>query len=91
MRGEDVELIACHDQRDEMAPYERLLSDAMRGDQMLFAREDSVDEAWRVVEPVLGNATPLYQYESGTWGPAEADRLLTNGGWFNPEQDWACD
>jgi len=91
MRGEDVELIACHDQRDEMAPYERLLSDAMRGDQMLFAREDSVDEAWRVVEPVLGNATPLYQYESGTWGPAEADRLLTNGGWFNPEQNWACD
>ena len=91
MRGEDVELIACHDQRDEMAPYERLLSDAMRGDQMLFAREDSVEEAWRVVDPVLGNATPLYQYESGTWGPAEADHLLTNGGWFNPEQNWACD
>ena len=67
MRGEDVELIACHDQTDEMAPYERLLGDAMQGDQMLFAREDSVDEAWRVVEPVLGNATPLYQYESGTW------------------------
>jgi glucose-6-phosphate 1-dehydrogenase len=92
MRGEDVELIACHDQRDEMAPYERLLSDAMRGDQMLFAREDSVEEAWRVVEPVLGNATPLFEYDSGTWGPAEADRLLTDGaGWFNPEQDWACD
>ncbi|MGH7509701.1 MAG: glucose-6-phosphate dehydrogenase [Gemmatimonadales bacterium] len=91
MRGEDVELIACHDVKDEMAPYERLLGDAMRGDQMLFAREDSVEEAWRVVEPVLGNATPLYQYDSGTWGPAEADRLLQNGaGWFNPEQDWAC-
>jgi glucose-6-phosphate 1-dehydrogenase len=91
MRGEDVELIACHDQKDEMGPYERLLSDAMRGDQMLFARQDSVEEAWRVVEPVLSNATPLYQYDSGTWGPAEADRLLTDGGWFNPEQDWACD
>ena len=91
MRGEDVELIACHDVKDEMAPYERLLGDAMRGDQMLFAREDSVEEAWRVVEPVLGNATPLYQYDSGTWGPAEADRLLQNGaGWFNPEQDWSC-
>src|ERR671914_91138 len=91
MRGEDVELIACHDRSDEMKPYERLLGDAMRGDQMLFAREDSVEEAWRVVEPVLGNATPLYQYDSGTWGPAEADRLLQNGaGWFNPEQDWAC-
>ena len=92
MRGEDVELIACHDRADEMGPYERLLRDAMRGDQMLFAREDSVVEAWRVVEPVLGRATPLFQYESGTWGPAEADRLLLNGpGWHNPEQDWACD
>jgi glucose-6-phosphate 1-dehydrogenase len=92
MRGEDVELIACHDQTDEMTPYERLLGDAMRGDQMLFARQDSVEEAWRVVEPVLGRATPLFQYESGTWGPAEADRLLQDGaGWHNPEQDWACD
>ena len=90
LRGEDVELIACHDQKDEMGPYERLLGDAMRGDQMLFARQDSVEEAWRVVEPVLGNATPLYPYDSGTWGPAEADRLLSHGGWFNPEQDWAC-
>jgi glucose-6-phosphate 1-dehydrogenase len=91
MRGEDVELIACHQVKDEMAPYERLLGDAMRGDQMLFAREDLVEEAWRVVDPVLGNATPLFEYESGTWGPAEADRLLQNGvGWFNPEQEWAC-
>jgi glucose-6-phosphate 1-dehydrogenase len=91
MRGEDVELVACHDASDEKKPYERLLSDAMRGDQMLFAREDSVEEAWRVVDPVLGNATPLYQYDSGTWGPPEADRLLENGaGWFNPEQEWAC-
>jgi glucose-6-phosphate 1-dehydrogenase len=91
MQGEDVELIACHDRSDEMAPYERLLRDAMRGDQMLFAREDSVEEAWRVVDPVLGSRTPLFEYESGTWGPAEADRLLQNGaGWHNPEQDWAC-
>jgi glucose-6-phosphate 1-dehydrogenase len=91
MRGEDVELIACHDVKDEMGPYERLLRDAMRGDQMLFARQDSVEEAWRVVEPVLGNATPLYLYDSGTWGPKEADRLLADGAaWFNPQQDWAC-
>ncbi|MBA3554867.1 MAG: glucose-6-phosphate dehydrogenase [Gemmatimonadales bacterium] len=91
MRGEDVELIACHDRADEMAPYERLLGDAMRGDQILFARQDSVEEAWRVVEPVLGGATPLVEYESGTWGPAEADGLLQNGaGWHNPDQDWAC-
>jgi glucose-6-phosphate 1-dehydrogenase len=91
MRGEDVELIACHDQADEMGPYERLLRDAMRGDQSLFARQDTVEEAWRVVDPILGSATPLLEYESGTWGPAEADRLLQNGdGWHNPAQDWAC-
>jgi glucose-6-phosphate 1-dehydrogenase len=91
MRGEDVELIACHDFKDQVGPYERLLGDAMRGDAMLFAREDSVEEAWRVVEPVLGNATPLHEYDSGTWGPQEADRLLQNGdGWFNPEQEWVC-
>jgi glucose-6-phosphate 1-dehydrogenase len=91
MRGEDVELVACHDQKEEMAPYERLLGDAMRGDQMLFARQDSVEEAWRVVDPVLGNATPLYEYDGGSWGPKEADRLLDNAaGWFNPEQEWVC-
>ncbi|MEO6058142.1 MAG: glucose-6-phosphate dehydrogenase [Gemmatimonadales bacterium] len=91
MRGEDVELIACHDGTDEMKPYERLLRDAMRGDQMLFARQDSVEEAWRVVEPVLGGAAPLVEYASETWGPAEADRLLHNGAaWHNPEQDWGC-
>ena len=92
MRGEDVDLIACHDQVDEMAPYERLLGDAMRGDQTLFAREDSVQEAWRVVEPILGQLTPLYEYEAGTWGPAEANRVV-NGerGWHNPEQEWSCE
>jgi glucose-6-phosphate 1-dehydrogenase len=58
---------------------------------MLFAREDLVEEAWRVVGPVLGDATPVYPYESGSWGPAQADRLLQDGaGWFNPDQDWAC-
>ena len=91
MRGEDVDLIACHDQSDEMAPYERLLGDAMRGDQTLFAREDSVLEAWRIVDPALGQATPLHEYEPGTWGPAAADRLVAHGrGWHNPEQEWAC-
>jgi glucose-6-phosphate 1-dehydrogenase len=91
MRGEDVDLIARHDQADQMAPYERLLGDAMRGDQTLFAREDAVLEAWRIVEPVLGQATPLHEYERGTWGPAEADRVVSDGrGWHNPEQRWAC-
>ncbi len=76
---------------DDMAPYERLLGDAMRGDQMLFAREDSVEEAWRVVEPVLGRTTPIFKYQPGSWGPAEADCLLQDGArWHSPEQDWAC-
>ena len=89
MRGEDVDLMAYHQQPDEMAPYERLLGDAMRGDQMLFAREDSVQEAWRVVEPVLGACTPLYEYTPGSWGPDEASRLVNHGTtWHNPEQHW---
>ena len=89
MRGEDVDLMAYHEQVDEKAPYERLLGDAMRGDQTLFAREDSVQEAWRIVEPVLGGCTPLHDYAPGSWGPAAADALMTNGGaWHNPEQHW---
>ena len=91
MKGEDVELLACHEHTDEMPPYERLLGEAMEGDQSLFARQDAVEAAWRVVEPVLGSATPLHLYDGGTWGPAEADRLLRRGdSWHNPEQDWAC-
>jgi glucose-6-phosphate 1-dehydrogenase len=91
MRGEDVDLVACHDQTDEMAPYERLLGDAIRGDQTLFAREDTVLEAWRIIDPVLGQDTPLYEYDPGTWGPAEADRILDGArGWHNAEQEWAC-
>ena len=83
--GEEVELIARHHSGDEMAPYERLLGDAMRGDATLFAREDSVEEAWRVVDPVLGNVTRVYRYEPGTWGPREANALVAHqGGWHNP-------
>ena len=70
---------------DEMEPYERLLGDAMAGDAMLFAREDAVEAAWAAVQPILGNATPIHEYEPGTWGPAEADRLTADvGGWHNP-------
>jgi glucose-6-phosphate 1-dehydrogenase len=83
--GEDVELIARHHSGDEMTPYERLLGDAMRGDAALFAREDSVESAWRVVDPVLGNATPVYEYQPHTWGPPEANQIITgDGGWHNP-------
>jgi len=89
MSGEDVDLMTYHEPDDEKAPYERLLGDAMRGDQTLFAREDAVQEAWRIVEPVLGPCTPLYSYEPGTWGPDEANRLVNHGTtWYNPEQEW---
>lgn len=85
MIGRPVELIACQHSAEEMLPYERLLSDALRGDPALFAREDGVEAAWSVVDPVLGKVTPIYEYEPGTWGPAEADRLMAGeGGWHNP-------
>ncbi len=70
---------------DEMSAYERLLGDAMAGDQTLFARQDAVEAAWSVVDPVLGDATPIHPYQPGSWGPAEADRLTADvGGWDDP-------
>jgi glucose-6-phosphate 1-dehydrogenase len=85
MAGEEVELIAHEQPGDQMSPYERLLGDAMRGDAMLFNREDAVEAAWRVVDPVLGNRTPVFEYESNTWGPHQADAIAPDpGGWHNP-------
>jgi len=85
MVGEAVELLVRHMAGDEMTPYERLLGDAIRGDPMLFVREDAVEAAWHVVDPVVGNATPVHEYEPKTWGPAEADQVVAaNGGWHNP-------
>ncbi len=72
---------------DEVDAYERLLGDAMRGDAMLFVREDAVEAAWAIVEPILANATTLHPYEPDSWGPPEADRLAVDvGGWHNPEE-----
>jgi len=68
----------------EMDAYERVLGDAMEGDPTLFAREDNVEEAWRIVDPVLKAGTPVYEYEPGTWGPKEADAVTPPGGWQNP-------
>ncbi len=85
MAGEEMELLATHDVRDEMDAYERLLGDAMKGDATLFAREDAVEAEWRIVEPILADKTPPYEYDSGTWGPAEAERLLERGrSWHQP-------
>jgi len=70
---------------DEMDAYERVLGDAMHGDATLFAREDYVEEAWRIVDPVLKAGTPIHEYEPGTWGPKEADsRVAPSDGWLNP-------
>jgi glucose-6-phosphate 1-dehydrogenase len=68
----------------EMEAYERVLTDAMRGDATLFAREDYVEEAWRIVDPVLQAATPVHEYEPKTWGPDEAHSVKPPGGWHNP-------
>jgi glucose-6-phosphate 1-dehydrogenase len=71
--------------KDEKDAYERVLSDAMDGDATLFARQDYVEEAWRIVDPYLRSDTPVFEYEPRTWGPAEADEMLmNNGGWNNP-------
>jgi glucose-6-phosphate 1-dehydrogenase len=71
---------------DEVDAYERLLGDAMQGDAMLFVREDAVEAAWAIVDPILGNATTLEEYEPGSWGPHAAVRLADDvGGWHDPE------
>jgi glucose-6-phosphate 1-dehydrogenase len=88
MHGEEVELIARHHAANEMAPYERLLGDAMHGDPSLFVREDAVEAAWKVVDPILDNATPIHEYEPQTWGPVEAEAIIKgDGGWHNPKAD----
>jgi glucose-6-phosphate 1-dehydrogenase len=85
MRGEPVELTARHQSAREMLPYERLLGDAVRGDTSLFTQDDSVESAWRVVDPVLKGGLPVIEYEPGSWGPKESDDIV-NGGetWHNP-------
>jgi glucose-6-phosphate 1-dehydrogenase len=65
------------------APYERLLGDALEGDSSLFARQDTVEAAWRIVEPVLDGAVGVHQYRPGTWGPHDASHLARSG-WHNP-------
>jgi glucose-6-phosphate 1-dehydrogenase len=83
--GQTTELVASrHPGANERDAYERVLGDALVGDRTLFAREDYVEEAWRIVEPVLGTVTPVFPYEPGTWGPKEAAAITPPGGWVNP-------
>ena len=84
-----TELVAVRDAGgDEVGAYERLLTDAMKGDPTLFVREDAVEAAWAAVNDVLGNATPVLPYEPGTWGPAAAARLMAGlEGWHDPSRE----
>jgi len=86
MIGRESELKFVHrPAHDEMDAYERLLGDAMDGDATLFARQDVVESAWAIVDPVLHAGTPVHEYEPGTWGPHQADKLTADaGGWVEP-------
>jgi glucose-6-phosphate 1-dehydrogenase len=86
--SQTVEMVASRSPRaGEMDAYERLLGAAMDGDTTLFAREDYVEEAWRIVDPVLKKGTPIYEYEPNTWGPGEVERVTPVGGWSNPRKE----
>lgn len=85
MRGEEIELFVCNAHADEMPAYERLLGDALKGDGSLFARRDSIESAWRVLEPVLEAPQPVHEYAAGSWGPAIASAFLpAPARWHNP-------
>ena len=85
MVGRDLELDLHRQEADDMPPYERLLGDASKGNNELFARQDMVEAQWRVVDPILGNVTPVYSYLPGTWGPEEAAQLTScDGPWIDP-------
>jgi glucose-6-phosphate 1-dehydrogenase len=90
--GEDVELVACHQPGSRhLEPYERLLSDAMEGDATFFDRQDHVEEAWRIVDPVLGNAVPVHPYDPLAWGPPEANALMAaDEAWHAPTAEGVC-
>ncbi|MBV9724746.1 MAG: glucose-6-phosphate dehydrogenase [Gammaproteobacteria bacterium] len=88
--GQSVELLASRQAgASQNEAYERLLSDAIAGDQTLFARQDCVEEAWRIVDPAVGRSIPLHSYEPGSWGPEEASQLSPPGGWHDPRVNCA--
>ena len=87
LRGIETELLAKQDGvAATLLPYEELLGDAMEGNQTWFAREDYVEESWRILDPVLANLPAPYLYDPGTWGPVEASSLIpVPSGWSNPK------
>ena len=90
MVGEEARLVEHSYPGDEMEPYERLLGDALRGDHTLFGSEAGVEAAWRIVDPVLNSDLPLHEYDRGSWGLAEAERIAASiGGWIKPRSGTA--
>ncbi len=87
MAGHPVELSVVEQPAElRLGDYERLLGDAMDGDATLFARQDVVEAAWAIVNPLLADPGELYEYEPGSWGPPQADRLVADvGGWNTPQ------
>jgi glucose-6-phosphate 1-dehydrogenase len=86
VEGQHVELVISEEYDPaEMGAYEELLYDAVQGNSGRFARQDYVEEAWRIVDPILDDAAPIYEYEPGTWGPPQASALIApDGEWFDP-------
>ena len=87
MAGQPVELSVVEEPAEAcLGDYERLLGDAMSGDATLFARQDVVEAAWAIVDPLLADPGPMFEYEPGSWGPPQADRLVAEiGGWNTPQ------
>jgi glucose-6-phosphate 1-dehydrogenase len=81
----DLQVLFERTPGEDPEPYERLLDDALRGESELFTREDSVEQTWRIVEPLLENPGPVETYAPGSWGPKKADSL-TRGvcSWYEP-------
>ena len=89
--GDQRDLFLCEDRPGEPLPYERLLSDAMQGDQTLFIDQGALESSWSVLEPVLSNHPRALPYAVGSWGPAQADALIAaDGGWHNPGGAAGC-
>jgi glucose-6-phosphate 1-dehydrogenase len=86
MIGDPTELKVAHKpDGDEMDAYERLLGDAIQGDTTLFARQDSVEASWEIIDPILGSKTPVHEYEPGSWGPPQQEALMRDiCCWHNP-------
>ena len=97
MTGRDMELYVAEQQGDDMDAYEVLISAALIGDTSHFAREDEVEAAWKIVDPLLNLSTSPIEYLPGSWGPKQAEDLIKGRcGWHNPgakPQDWtrSCD